>query len=143
MSLQHIFLSLTRGAIAVGAIALGSGCTLQTSDSASDDSNPDDSPRFPIGKADGTGSCVVEGQKLCGGKSKGTCWCDEKCEQYGDCYSDKGSVCLGLPLDVTSIDSASTFDAIAFKGQDGLVIGKSIKFLVDNRTPTKLSLIHI
>src|SRR4029079_7272822 len=100
------------------------------------DESGDDTPRFPIGKADGTGSCLANGQKLCGVKSRVTCWCDEKCEQYGDCCSDKASVCLGLPLDVSSIDTASTFDAIAFKGQDGLVIGKSIKFLIDNRKPT-------
>ena len=99
----------------------------------------DDQPRVPLGKADGTGSCKVGSTSYCGGKSKGTCWCDDKCAQYGDCCSDLNAVCGGtsLGLDSATIDTAAQFDAMAFEGQDGVVLGKSVKFLIDARTPSK------
>ncbi len=34
-------------------------------------------------------SCV----EYCGKKAPGGCWCDNYCEQYGDCCADKKSVC--------------------------------------------------
>src|SRR5688572_20305658 len=107
------------------------GCSAADMSPDGDDSNE---PRVPLGKADNNGVCKADnGQSYCGGKSKGTCWCDSDCERYGDCCADKVSACGGLGLDVDVIDSASKFDAIAFKGQDGVVLGKSVKFLIDAR----------
>jgi hypothetical protein len=47
--------------------------------------------RGPHGKADGAGACAPDdcGQQA----STGSCWCDELCEGYGDCCSNKVSVC--------------------------------------------------
>ncbi len=55
--------------------------------------------RGPLGKADAIGSCGdSESGDFCGGPSgEGNCWCDELCESYGDCCSDKASVCDGEP----------------------------------------------
>lgn len=41
------------------------------------------------------GSCMGgNGQDYCGGKSNvGSCWCDSKCSQYGDCCDDYSPVC--------------------------------------------------
>lgn len=49
--------------------------------------------RKPLGKADSSGSCEADGQSYCGGKSAGSCWCDEGCANYGDCCADVGSAC--------------------------------------------------
>ena len=49
--------------------------------------------RGPLGKADSTGSCEDQGQSYCGGKSKGSCWCDATCAKYGDCCADVESAC--------------------------------------------------
>lgn len=90
--------------------------------------------RHPIGKADVVGSCRAEdGGDLCGGPSEGNCWCDDQCEQYGDCCGDKAALCDELGLDVPSIGSAAQFDAMAFSGQEGVIIGKSVKFVIDAR----------
>jgi hypothetical protein len=70
--------------------------------------------RTPLGKADAVGSCRVgEDDDACGGKSEGNCWC----------------------LATDRLDGEATFDALAFRGQDGLVIGKSVKFVIDARNP--------
>jgi hypothetical protein len=92
--------------------------------------------RHPLGKADAIGSCQTDdGGDLCGGQSDGNCWCDAQCADFGDCCGDKIPVCDGLDLDlgVASIDSAATFDAIAFSGQEGMILGKSVKFVIDAR----------
>ena len=49
-----------------------------------------DADRGNVGKADLIGSCAPED---CGGKSSGTCWCDEACADFGDCCGDKEAVC--------------------------------------------------
>ncbi len=94
--------------------------------------------RTPIGKADAVGSCAREDGEgdLCGGRSEGNCWCDDQCEMYGDCCGDKVAICDGLDLDVAAIDSAGQFDAMSFSGQGGVIIGKSVKFVIDARGPT-------
>ena len=51
-----------------------------------------DPNRGPLGKADSVGSCLGE----CGGQSV-DCWCDDQCEQYGDCCDDKASICDAPP----------------------------------------------
>jgi hypothetical protein len=51
-------------------------------------------PRTPLGKADNTGSCKSpSGSDYCGGQSSGDCYCDELCEGYEDCCTDKVEVC--------------------------------------------------
>lgn len=90
--------------------------------------------RHPLGKADAIGSCrTSDGDDVCGGQSDGTCWCDDKCAQFGDCCGDKLAVCDDLGLAASRIDDGATFDALAFSGEDGLVIGKSVKFVIDAR----------
>ncbi len=90
--------------------------------------------RQPLGKADAIGSCQLsDGANLCGGQSEGNCWCDDQCEDFGDCCGDKLAVCDALDLGVASIDSAAMFDAMAFSGQEGMIIGKSVKFVIDAR----------
>lgn len=118
---------------------LALGCSAATGNDASG-ADEDTSPRVPLGKADASGSCKANGETFCGGKSKGACWCDDQCEKYGDCCSDRVSVCGGASttgLDVPVIDSAAKFESIAFEGEDGVVLGRSVKFLIDARTPSK------
>ncbi len=57
------------------------------------ETNPDqNSDRGPLGKADSiSGTC----EDSCGGKSEGACWCDDECENYGDCCDDKVDICDG------------------------------------------------
>mgnify|MGYP001323156370 CR=1 FL=1 len=98
-----------------------------------------ETPRKPLGKADAAGSCQGAGQDFCGGKSADACWCDDACENYGDCCSDRYSVCSALPLAVESLDSVATFDALAFSGSEGAILGKSVKFLIDARNPSARS----
>ena len=115
----------TRSPLAVLALALA--CSGQ----AFDDPNAD---RHPLGKEDAAGSCrSADGDDFCGGQSDGACWCDDQCASFGDCCSDVTTVCEGLGLSVASIDAAATFDAMAFRGEGSIVIGKSVKFLIDNR----------
>jgi pyruvate,water dikinase len=89
--------------------------------------------RGPLGKADAIGSCSTGDGDQCGGKSDGTCWCDEECAKFGDCCGDYVAVCEDLDLSVPRIDAEATFDALAFSGQEGLVIGRSVKFVIDAR----------
>lgn len=49
--------------------------------------------RGPIGKADLVGSCQASD---CGGPAAdGNCFCDEQCDQIGDCCTDKRALCDG------------------------------------------------
>jgi hypothetical protein len=112
------------------SLFLASAC----SSAGTDAQNAD---RRPLGKADAVGSCRVgDDDDACGGKSTGNCWCDDQCADFGDCCADKVAVCDGLDLAAPRIDSEATFDALAFTGQDGVVIGKSVKFLIDARQPS-------
>jgi len=61
----------------------------------------------------------------------------DEASEGGDPVGPGGKADSVYPLDVSSIDSAAKFDAIAFTGQDNVVLGKSVKFLIDARTPTK------
>lgn len=56
------------------------------------DSAPSDdfADRGAIGKADLIGSC----QGACDGPSlDGNCWCDDLCDDFGDCCADKAAIC--------------------------------------------------
>jgi hypothetical protein len=67
-----------------------SGCATESVDGG------EGADRGPLGKADSVGSCQsAEGDALCGGPSDGSCWCDTKCHEYGDCCEDKVDVCGG------------------------------------------------
>jgi hypothetical protein len=44
-----------------------------------------------------------------------------------------GAICDDMGLDVPRIESSAQFDAMAFSGQDGVIIGKSVKFVIDAR----------
>lgn len=46
-----------------------------------------------VGKADWLFSC----KGLCGQKAPGGCWCDPKCDFYGDCCPDKATECDNTP----------------------------------------------
>lgn len=74
MSLKQIFLPL--------ALIMFVGCSSESPVQL----DPD---RVPVSKADGSGSCVDN----CGGKSDGSCWCDDMCSYYGDCCGDKVAIC--------------------------------------------------
>ena len=72
----------------------------------------DNGDRGSIGKADLVGTC----EGACGGKSDGTCWCDNLCVSYGDCCSDVGPQCgigpdAGLPEYDAAVDGGSEADA--------------------------------
>ena len=68
-------------------LLLSTGCA----DSETAPLGPD---RGPIGKADNVGSC----QDACDGPALvGTCWCDELCESFGDCCTDKAEICDATP----------------------------------------------
>ncbi|MEZ4220655.1 MAG: PEP/pyruvate-binding domain-containing protein [Polyangiaceae bacterium] len=117
----------------LAACVLLAACSSSPSADDPQGSTPTQDPRKPLGKADASGSCQGESRNYCGGKSAGACWCDEQCTQYGDCCEDRSAVCSGLPLSVASIDDVATFDALAFSGSEGAILGKSVKFLIDNR----------
>ncbi|MEM6995509.1 MAG: hypothetical protein AAF721_33675, partial [Myxococcota bacterium] len=55
----------------------------------------DTQDRAPVGKADQTGTCMTADTDFCGGQSQGNCWCDDLCEQFGDCCADKPVACDG------------------------------------------------
>lgn len=70
------------------SLLLAAACTGQGSP-ASETGDPD---RAPLGKADNIGTC----EDACDGPALyGNCWCDELCEEYGDCCSDKEEICDG------------------------------------------------
>ena len=70
---------------------LAFGCSVETE---SREAAADDAERVPLGKADNFGSCLgPQDLDFCGGKSYGNCYCDEKCEELGDCCADKVDVC--------------------------------------------------
>ena len=76
--------------IRLGGLALAMalfGCTTGTGPEA------EEGGRHPLGKADLTGACYVDGTSYCGGQSAGTCWCNESCLDYGDCCSDYQVMC--------------------------------------------------
>ncbi len=59
------------------------------------EAEPVETERTPLGKADAIGSCTTpDGGDVCGGPTlEGNCWCDDLCEDYGDCCGDKAEVC--------------------------------------------------
>jgi hypothetical protein len=76
------------------AAATFAGCAVEPTDSQEGDAHE---VRGPIGKADLHGTCGPWANKpdFCGGKSKGNCWCDDQCAEYGDCCADKEDYCGG------------------------------------------------
>ncbi len=84
---------------------VAAGCFVEeAAPESTEDSSATERGRKKLGKADSdlTGSCkaithdensnLVE-KSYCGGKSFGTCWCDESCADYGDCCSDIADSC--------------------------------------------------
>lgn len=50
--------------------------------------------RSPIAKSDSVGSCQAsDDTNFCGDQSDSNCFCDDNCDFYGDCCSDKLTVC--------------------------------------------------
>ena len=83
MRLKNVFLSLS--------FLVAAGCSAGPA-TTTDDAGVE---RGPLGKADHSGSCQAGDADFCGGKSEGSCWCDDKCVEYGDCCADVGDVCGG------------------------------------------------
>ncbi|MEM6990934.1 MAG: PEP/pyruvate-binding domain-containing protein [Myxococcota bacterium] len=113
------------------AFGLAAACSAGTG-SSGDEAEVD---RGPLGKADAAGSCRGDdGETFCGGKSAGACWCDDQCVDFGDCCSDIAPVCeADLALAEAALATADQFDQMAFTGAGSVVIGKSVKFVIDNR----------
>jgi hypothetical protein len=71
-----------------------------------------------MGKADTTGSC----KGFCGGQSADGCYCDDDCTNYGDCCSDKASVCDGQvpsscdPMDAGGVGMCEMFMGYKWNG---------------------------
>ena len=74
----------------IALLTAAAGCS-STDASFTDDPESELPERGPIGKADSSGSCYG----ACGGQSTGSCWCDDKCANYGDCCEDIESACDG------------------------------------------------
>ena len=75
---------------------LGACATVETSTPVGED-------RAPLGKADNIGSCQSADTDFCGGQSDGTCWCDDFCEDFGDCCGDKAAVCDDADVDMGTL----------------------------------------
>ena len=86
--------------VAFALLTLGAGCDPADAEDVAMDEQPE---RRPVGKGDSTaqqvgGTCVGHGGlKLCGDQGKGGCWCDDLCEEYGDCCDDFAPVCAPEP----------------------------------------------
>lgn len=93
--------SLAHALSALAIVVLGTGCDSGDPEAIVMDDEPD--ARQPVGKGDAhaqqiAGSCVGhDGAKLCDGQGKGSCWCDDACEGYGDCCEDFAPVCAPEP----------------------------------------------
>jgi hypothetical protein len=93
MSYRHLLAACAAAPLAFGAAL--AGCATDTTDEPVAE-EATDVERGKLGKADLWGSCAKRnGGDHCGRRSRGTCWCDELCESYGDCCDDKVSVCDG------------------------------------------------
>ena len=74
------------------------GCLADTTADPGDDGTAiGEKPRGPIGKADLYGQCMEIDIRYCGLKSSGNCYCDDLCEDFGDCCSDYTSACAAKP----------------------------------------------
>jgi sugar lactone lactonase YvrE len=60
--------------------------------------NPPEEDRGDPGKADSYqwGSCAADDGAACGGRSEGTCYCDDECATFHDCCDDAAVAC-GVP----------------------------------------------
>jgi hypothetical protein len=90
-------------------IAAAVGCSSSDSGSPEDiDPGTSEERRTPIGKADSlSGKCIDGDKNHCGGKSKGKCWCDAACVQFGDCCSDVKPSCGGSASCESNADCAA------------------------------------
>lgn len=80
--------------LALLGVAACSGSDKTPSDGSGGSSGTTSAQRGPIGKADAlSGMCLDEGKSACGGKSDGSCWCDDACTSYGDCCVDYKTAC--------------------------------------------------
>ncbi|MEM6989584.1 MAG: hypothetical protein AAF721_03780 [Myxococcota bacterium] len=90
--MTHLVKTLTRAtahACLLGLLAAGA-CSVETEPATSGETN-----RARLGKADAFGSCAAaDDADWCGGQSAGNCYCDDACEEYGDCCADFTAVCL-------------------------------------------------
>lgn len=117
--------------LGLAAIGLAAACSVSDPRTSSGEDE-----RGPLGKADLAGTCVGDnGGDFCGGKSAGACWCDDQCRDFGDCCADAVDVCEvgAIDLATETMDDASQFDAMSFSGEGSVVIGRSVKFVIDNR----------
>jgi len=76
-------LSLPLTFLAILGLATFAGC-------ANESNFEPDPNRAPLGKADHLSNTC---QDACGGKSAGSCYCDDDCTYYGDCCDDKVAIC--------------------------------------------------
>jgi len=102
-----------------GALALMlTACGMEESQQSR---GPLDIPRG-LGKADSAFSCKGH----CGDKAPG-CYCDSKCDQYGDCCPDKAAVCDGNPVQTCADLKCAAGYHCEMKGINGGAIPVCIK----------------
>jgi hypothetical protein len=80
-------------AASFAALSLAAGCSVDPTDTASEQAPPQAERRQKIGKADLWGTCEPDGASLCGKKGTGNCYCDKACVAYGDCCADYYDSC--------------------------------------------------
>jgi hypothetical protein len=83
-----------RTILAMTAAVAALGCASEAADPRPAEPGGSETERAPIGKADSLSGSCADGD-VCGGPSKGSCWCDEQCSKYGDCCSDYATACGG------------------------------------------------
>ncbi len=85
---------------------VAAGCSVDDTAPEPQDEAASERGRKKLGKADNMGSCIymadtTDGGQVeknyCGGKSWGSCWCDDTCADYGDCCEDKKDSCAAPP----------------------------------------------
>jgi endonuclease/exonuclease/phosphatase family metal-dependent hydrolase len=70
-----------------------------------------DVPRGGLDKADLIGSC--EGSDCLGQSEDGNCWCDEECDFWGDCCSDKKDTCGADVMEFQTYNMGLAHGAVA------------------------------
>jgi hypothetical protein len=89
--------------LALGLIAI----TLAACDPEAPDMDAQDRGEWSsLGKADGIATC----EDACGDQAPAGCWCDDLCEDYGDCCDDKAEVCDCEPLSCEELGACGEVD---------------------------------
>ena len=83
--------------------------TYRASDTPAPPTDPDPAP------APGPDPMSCDANAACGGQAPGGCWCDDQCENYGDCCTDIGT-CAAAP-EPTEPDPASCIESDTCGGQ--------------------------